>query len=92
MSCERNREIGQRLFDTRKSPVAMARVIGFPFIFKYVDAAGFGVDDVERKMEELLGGDVRRDLHLARVDRGGRRQAHRRGRRGTRARIERAQR
>ncbi len=51
----RNREIGQRLFDTRKSPVAMARVIGIPFVFKYVTGR-LRVDDVERKMEQLLGG------------------------------------
>ena len=50
----RNREIGQRLFETRKSPVAMARVIGIPFIFKYATGR-LRVDDVERKMEQLLG-------------------------------------
>lgn len=50
----RNREIGQRLFDTRKSPVAMARVIGIPFIFKYITGR-LRVDDVERKMGQLLG-------------------------------------
>jgi GTP:adenosylcobinamide-phosphate guanylyltransferase len=51
---KRNHDIGQRLFDTRKSPVAMARVIGIPFIFKYISGR-LRVDDVERKMEELLG-------------------------------------
>jgi len=51
---KRNRDIGQRLFDTRKSPIAMARVIGFPFIVKYVTGR-LRVDDVERKMEQLLG-------------------------------------
>lgn len=50
----RNRGIGQRLFETRKSPVAMARVIGIPFIFKYLTGQ-LRVDDVERKMEQLLG-------------------------------------
>jgi GTP:adenosylcobinamide-phosphate guanylyltransferase len=50
----RNREIGQRLFDTRKSPIAMAQVIGFPFIFKYVTGR-LRVDDVENKMGQLLG-------------------------------------
>jgi hypothetical protein len=50
---KRNHDIGQRLFDTRKSPVAMARVIGIPFIFKYLSGR-LRVDDVERKMEELL--------------------------------------
>ena len=51
---QRNREMGQRLFETRKSPVAMARVIGIPFIFKYLTGR-LRVDDVERKMEHLLG-------------------------------------
>ncbi len=50
----RNRSIGQRLFDTRKSPIAMARVIGIPFIFKYVTGR-LRVDDVENKMGQLLG-------------------------------------
>jgi GTP:adenosylcobinamide-phosphate guanylyltransferase len=51
---KRNHDIGQRLFDTRKSPVAMARVIGIPFIFKYLTGR-LRVDDVEHKMEQLLG-------------------------------------
>lgn len=51
----RNREVVQALFDTRKSPVAMARVIGIPFIFKYITGR-LRVDDVERKMGQLLGG------------------------------------
>jgi GTP:adenosylcobinamide-phosphate guanylyltransferase len=51
---KRNHDIGQRLFDTRKSPVAMARVIGIPFIFKYLTGR-LRVDDVERKMAQLLG-------------------------------------
>lgn len=52
---ERNRVIGQRLFDTRKSPVQMARVIGLPFIVKLVTGR-LMVADVERKMEQMLGG------------------------------------
>jgi hypothetical protein len=51
---QRNREIGQQLFETRKSPIAMARVIGLPFVFKYATGQ-LRVDDVERKMEQLLG-------------------------------------
>lgn len=51
----RNREIGQRLFDTRKSPVKMARVIGVPFIVKLL-AGRLDPSDVEAKMGELLGG------------------------------------
>lgn len=49
------REIGQRFFDTRKSPLRMAQVVGVPFIVKMalgiLDPA-----DVERKLGELLGG------------------------------------
>lgn len=51
----RNRDIGQRLFDTRKSPVAMARVIGVPFIIKLLSGR-LRPEDVERKMSQLLGG------------------------------------
>jgi hypothetical protein len=49
-----NKEIGQKLFDTRKSPVAMAKVIGLPFAVKYA-LGQLKVADVERKMEQLLG-------------------------------------
>lgn len=51
----RNRDIGQRLFDTRKSPVRMAKVIGVPFILKLVTGRLRPVD-VEKKLSELLGG------------------------------------
>jgi GTP:adenosylcobinamide-phosphate guanylyltransferase len=51
----RNREIGQRLFDTRKSPVKMARIIGLPFIAKLITGR-LDPTDVEKKMGELLGG------------------------------------
>jgi GTP:adenosylcobinamide-phosphate guanylyltransferase len=73
-----NRELGQRLFDERKSPVGMARVIGVPFIFKYVTGR-LRVDDVERKMEQLLGVKC---VHAVRLYRRRCRQAHRRGRGG----------
>lgn len=52
----RNRQIVQALFDTRKSPVAMARVLGISFIFKYITGR-LRVDDVENKMGQLLGGE-----------------------------------
>ncbi len=51
----RNRDIGQRLFDTRKSAAQMARVIGFRFVVKLV-AGRLEVHEVEAKLEELLGG------------------------------------
>lgn len=50
-----NRDIGQRLFETRKSPVRMAKVIGFRFILKLITGR-LEAADVERKMEQLLGG------------------------------------
>lgn len=49
----RNRALGQRLFDARKSPLQMARVLGVPFVFKYV-VGRLRVGDVEAKMEELI--------------------------------------
>lgn len=52
---EGNQEIGQRLFDTRKSPIKMARVIGVRFIIKLVSGR-LDPSDVEAKMEQLLGG------------------------------------
>lgn len=51
----RSRDIGQRLFETRKSPLAMARVIGVPFILKLLSGR-LRPSDVERKMSHLLGG------------------------------------
>jgi 4-diphosphocytidyl-2-C-methyl-D-erythritol kinase len=50
----RNREIGQKLFDTRKSPIAMAKVIGLPFALKYL-MGRLRAADVERKMAQLIG-------------------------------------
>ena len=50
----RHRELGQRLFDARKSPVRMAQVLGLPFIAKYLTGV-LRVHDVELKMEQLLG-------------------------------------
>jgi len=49
------REIGQRLFETRKSPLRMARVVGPRFVFKMATGRLDPVD-VEAKMAELLGG------------------------------------
>ncbi len=51
----RNREIGQRLFETRKSALQMARVIGFRFVIKLATGR-LEVHEVEAKMEQLLGG------------------------------------
>lgn len=51
----RNRDIGQRLFETRKSPAAMARVLGMRFVLRLVTGR-LRPADVEEKMEHLLGG------------------------------------
>lgn len=51
----RNEWIGQRLFETRKSALRMAKVIGLRFVVRL--ALGIlRVSEVEEKMEELLGG------------------------------------
>lgn len=50
-----NREIGQRLFDTRKNPMRMARVVGISFVVRMA----LGIlrpEDVEERMEALVGG------------------------------------
>lgn len=52
---ERNRHIAQRLFDTRKSAIQMARVIGFRFVIKLA-MGRLKVEEVEAKLAELLGG------------------------------------
>ncbi len=51
----RNSVIGQRLFDTRKSALRMAGVIGLRFAAKLV-VGRLTHGEVEAKMEELLGG------------------------------------
>jgi len=52
---ERNAEIGERLFETRKSALRMARVIGFRFAWKLAIGT-LEVHEVEAKLGELLGG------------------------------------
>ncbi len=49
------REIGQRFFETRKSPLKMARVVGIPFVLKMATGR-LDPTDVENKLGELLGG------------------------------------
>jgi GTP:adenosylcobinamide-phosphate guanylyltransferase len=51
----RARDIGQRLFETRKSPVRMARVVGGRFVVKLL-LGKLDPRDVEAKLGELLGG------------------------------------
>ena len=50
---ERNAEVGQKLFDTRKSAVQMARILSFRFVVRLVTGR-LRVADVERRMEKLL--------------------------------------
>ncbi|MCL5887785.1 MAG: nucleotidyltransferase family protein [Actinobacteria bacterium] len=52
---ERNKIIGQKLFDTRKSALRMAGALGFSFVVKLVTGR-LRVVDVEKKMTQLLGG------------------------------------
>ena len=51
----RNAVIGQKLFDTRKNALQMARLIGFRFVLKLA-LGRLDPTEVEAKMEELLGG------------------------------------
>lgn len=50
-----NRDIGQRLFETRKSPIKMAKLLGPVFIVKLMSGR-LDPADVEKKMEQLVGG------------------------------------
>ncbi len=50
-----NQEIGGRIFATRKNPVAMARVIGMPFVARLL-LGRLTVSEVERKLGQLIGG------------------------------------
>lgn len=48
------RDLGERLFQARKSPVALAQILGGGFVLKYATGR-LRVSDVERKMGELIG-------------------------------------
>jgi len=52
---EKAREIGQRFFETRKSPLKMARVVGPKFVWKMARGT-LDPSDVEAKLGALLGG------------------------------------
>jgi len=52
---DRNRDIGSRVFAARKSPLALARVIGLRFVVRLV-LGRLTVAEVEAKLGELLGG------------------------------------
>lgn len=52
---ERNRELGQRVFDARKSPVAMVRILGARFIGEFLRGR-LSLSSVERRASELVGG------------------------------------
>lgn len=52
---DRNREIGGRIFATRKNPLAMARVIGMRFVVRLA-LGRLTVVEVEQKLGELIGG------------------------------------
>jgi hypothetical protein len=50
---ERNAEIAQRLFDTRKSALQMARVLSFGFVVRLITGR-LRTTDVEDRMERML--------------------------------------
>jgi molybdopterin-guanine dinucleotide biosynthesis protein A len=50
----RARDLGELLFEARKSPVALARILGGPFVVRYATGR-LRVLDVERKMGDMLG-------------------------------------
>lgn len=52
---DRNREIGGRVFATRKNPIAMARIIGMRFVVRLV-LGRLTATEVEDKLGELIGG------------------------------------
>lgn len=52
---DRNREIGGRVFATRKNPLAMARIIGMRFVVRLV-LGRLTATEVEEKLGELIGG------------------------------------
>ena len=52
---EQNALLGQALFDTRKSAIQMARIIGFRFVLKLATGR-LDVPEVEAKLGEILGG------------------------------------
>lgn len=45
---------GRRIFDQRKSPVGLCRLIGLPFVLKYI-LRTLTIEDVRQKGSELLG-------------------------------------
>lgn len=53
-AAENNRGIGQRLFELRKSAVALVRILGLRFALKFV-IGRLHPREVEAKMEELIG-------------------------------------
>lgn len=52
---QRNRDIGQRMFDARKSPVTMARLVGFRVMVKFL-AGRLEPAEVAGVLERVLGG------------------------------------
>lgn len=51
----RNKELGERLFAARKSPIAMARVLGLRFVVRLVGGR-LTVPELEEKLGELIDG------------------------------------
>jgi GTP:adenosylcobinamide-phosphate guanylyltransferase len=53
-AAERNREIGQRMFELRKSALSLVQLLGFRFALKFVLGL-LEPPEVERKMRDLVG-------------------------------------
>jgi hypothetical protein len=49
------RDLGQRLFDLRKSPIGMVRLAGIGFVLKFM-LGRLEPEDLADKIQELLGG------------------------------------
>lgn len=53
-AAERNREVGQRLFEVRKSALATVRMLGMRFSVKFL-LGRLAAEEVEAKMQQLIG-------------------------------------
>lgn len=52
---EGNRSVGQRLFESRKSPAAMVRILGFRFVLRFLTGR-LDPADVALKLQDIFGG------------------------------------
>lgn len=50
-----NRDLMQSVFDARKSPFRLIRILGFPFVLKFLLRL-LTIEELERKVSEIIGG------------------------------------